>query len=494
MNTQPPIADDDSSDDLGTRVAASGPAGTPNAASGGGAAEDGTPIQEAEGPAGASAGNTHLLSSQWFSDPSLPFHDKVLLSQLLSDDRYSGPVALDDLYANAVVAVDWLETGGLIRWEEDSRVLLQVERLREAAGAAGQPEPYVLCDQEVLIYPKGIGSGKQQHLPYRIEWPGVMLAFDTRNQDSRQHGNWYLKVTGEGCVQLGAMTCYRKAGEIVQELGGVLYDQWVKRIDFALDLPDVDLKAEFLDAFRQEHFLTSSKSWNPYDGPEGCSGFTVGTMNRVKLNVYDKLRQAKKKDELYQLAMQQNRWGGRIPNAATRIEYQIRKPWLDEYGLCRADDVFRMIPAIISRLAELEKRPFFAMTNGPVDRKNKHQNRCGRLPAWVKAVATFQTLAGQPHEPLERVNRELIGGKRALQSAMGFLTSAAAKSGRCIATSADLVEFLREQIERNEVVDEDIFQKWEKKARKEGTFRESQDFRFGNRSDAKDEQEEEECF
>ena len=490
MSTSSSIPNDQQSSSGSERspVAPTGEQGAP-----GGDAGDALGDQAA-GSAGASAGNTHLLSSQW-SDVSSPLTtEKIILSLVLHPDAYSGPVVQSDSYPGAVFSIDWLETGGLVHWYETTDTLRQIERLREAAKAGNEPEPYVLGNQEVLVQPTGIGSGKQQHLSYRIEWPGVMLAFDTRNQDSRQHANFYLKIMGQACLVDGALATLAKAEEIIKELGGTLHDDWVKRIDLALDLPDVDLQEVFLPAFRETHFVASGSQWNAWDGKQGCTGFTIGTQSRCKLNVYDKLAETKKKDELYQLAMQQNRWGGRVPKSATRIEYQLRKPWLDQFCLTTTEHVLKLLPAIVARLTELEKRPFFALTAQAVDRKNKHQSRCPRLPAWIKAVRTFQDLAGEPSEPLKRVQRSRIDGRKGTLSAVGYLQSIAAQSGRCVSNASDLIEFLREQIDRNEITDADLQIKWEKKARKAGTFRESQDFPFGKRSPQTDSGESEACF
>ena len=120
--------------------------------------------------AGASPGNTHLLSSQ---GDDLPLFDTPLCEQALtSEDGYSGPLSVTDLYPSAVLAYDWLELGGLARWDQDNKTLMQLERIHEQAVELKEPLPYVLAGQELLVLPRGMGSGRQERLSIVLEWQG----------------------------------------------------------------------------------------------------------------------------------------------------------------------------------------------------------------------------------------------------------------------------------------------------------------------------------
>jgi hypothetical protein len=315
-----------------------------------------------------------------------------------------------------------------------------------------------------------------------------------KETDQRQHANFYLNIPGETCVIYGGLQCLQQARQMIEELVGELFDTWFKRLDLCLDLPGVSLTEAFLPAFRENQFVTSASRWNAWDGREGVSGFTAGSNKRLQLNVYDKLREVSRKSELYQRAMKL-RWGGTNPASATRIEHQIRKQWLDQFILIKADDVLQSLPAIVDRLTEIVQRPFFVLTAEAVDRLNKHQGRTQRLPAWLQAVATFRTLAGAAPVQLERVQRSQLSCPKAIRTALGYLTTAAANRDACVTTVHEVVEFLREMLELNDLTDADVAQSWEKKARQLGIYRSSQDFPFGSRNDQPPEpQEDHACF
>lgn len=177
--------------------------------------------------------------------------------------------------------------------------------------------------------------------------------------------------------------------------------------------------------------------------------------------------------------MLQNRWGGSLPNAATRFEYSVSNSWLSQYGIRTTAQVLEHLGSILFRLSDFESRPFFAITAGPVDRKNKHQSRVEIHPEWRRLVQTFRDRVIEPVEPLRPIDRGLINGKKACSSVIGFLTSAAAHAGVMLTGCKDLLEFLGRLLKLNEVSDEDIAAKWQKKAERAGTLKEPTEFHFG---------------
>lgn len=98
----------------------------------------------------------------------------------------------------------------------------------------------------------------------------------------------------------------------------------------------------------------------------------------VDLVIYDKRGEVvSKKSEAYQHAMRQRRWGGRLPDAATRIEYQLRRQYFNELGLNTVCDVEASLPEIVARTTRLNDHPFFVLTDRVPDRKGRP--RIGRV-------------------------------------------------------------------------------------------------------------------
>lgn len=252
--------------------------------------------------AGASPGNTHLQSSQSppheYAQQVKETENRIIRNLLLGQDGCSvstecEPTTDQLLYPGAVAAIDWLEEGGLVEWDSihGEHERFRLHDLQHQAKLKNEPVPYEIAGQTTLLYPLGIASGRQQRMTYRLEWPGVTLAFSTSATDARLHANLHLIITGEACLLQGAQTSRMLATDILTELGGMVKDFWTKRIDVCLDVPGFDLNDWLLPAFAQQHFLTNASKWNPWDGKQGCTGFTVGSRRRASLNVYDKLKQ-----------------------------------------------------------------------------------------------------------------------------------------------------------------------------------------------------------
>jgi hypothetical protein len=187
-----------------------------------------------------------------------------------------------------------------------------------------------------------------------------------------------------------------------------------------------------------------------------------------------------KNNGVYGAAMIQHRWNGKLPESAARVEYQLHRDFFQQFGgLKTATDVMARLPDVVERLIQTDERPFFKLTDAIPDRKGRHQGRVGTLPEWEAIIGLIRQLVGKPQTQLLRLNRDLIDAKRACANAIGYLTSAAAQLGVTIEGTQDLVSFLRDLLERNDIADETVKMKFDDKARRYGTWNEATEFPFG---------------
>ena len=323
----------------------------------------------------------------------------------------------------------------------------------------------------MLLYPKGMGTGKQSRLEYRLEYAGITVAASSRDKADRKLSNFYYKIPGEVCLLMGAAEARKIVQEIAASLGGVLTDEWVRRIDVCCDLADVNLREELMVAFDQGHFLSTAKQWNAWDGSRGKTGFTVGSRGRVLLNVYDKLLDTfSRHDGVYQMAMKERRWGGMIPTAATRVEYQLGGEWLRALGLKTTETVLNSLASVVAKVSGRPPHAFFCMTDRDPDSANHHQSRAGVLPTWARIIDTMQRLAGTPGPALCPLERGKATLKQSWSMARAYLVSAAAQLGHVIENLDDAKNVLGLLAERNDYSDADLFDRWSAKARKLGTL------------------------
>jgi hypothetical protein len=372
----------------------------------------------------------------------------------------------------AVAEIDWLELAGCVEWDNSREDrFFRLEQVMQAAREAKREQPYALAGHSLNVFGAGMGTGRQARLPYRVEWAGVTLGFADRPAPRRNLNNVYIKIPGRACLLLGALQARDAGHAMIADLGGKLMDEWIRRIDLCLDVTDLDLREELFPAFLEERFITTAVNWNPWMGKGGPTGFSVGRGSRASLNVYDKRFDAfNRQTEDYQLAMIDRRWGGRIPDAATRVEYEIRKSWLDEYGYRDADTVLRDLGSIVWKLCGADSRTLFRMTSEMVDREGKHQSRAESMPLWAWLMSEMVKGFGVSARSLKPIRRGAMCHKRAFGMVKGLLTGVAAQRGVPCDSLEDAVAVLRTLHEANWASDEDWRSAWEFKARKLGTL------------------------
>jgi hypothetical protein len=411
---------------------------------------------ENEIAAGGCPSNTHLQGSQ-----VIPF----------------GPL-------EATFAIDWLEIAGCILWDDATsrEQFWRLDQIQLAARETRKPQVVNIGMMEGLLHGQGMGGGQQSHLEYRFEWRDILFAISSRREPTRQLSNFYLKITGEPCLIVGAYEARKIIQEVITSLGGVIVDEWPRRIDVCLDLPGVSVTEELQPAFEQAQFLTVAKQWNSFDGREGKTGFKVGSRARLQCNVYDKLRDSMNNHNcVYHRAMIDRRWNGLIPKHATRVEYQMKRAWLSNYGGIRTvDEALSRMGDIVAKLVSHDHLPFFCLTTTKPDRANKHQSRAEVLPLWDRIVSTMIARAGDRMEELRPIKRNEITAKKAYQMVRGFLTTVASQWGYPVESLEDGIEVLKELYRRNDGIAADWELRWEAKARKAGTYDDIASFNFGS--------------
>jgi hypothetical protein len=177
--------------------------------------------------------------------------------------------------------------------------------------------------------------------------------------------------------------------------------------------------------------------------------------------VYDKIVESKR-DILKQAILQQTRWGG-MPEFASRVEFQIERAKLAQFGVDTVEDWIEKRSDVVDRLTSTWLR----LTDGPVDRK--HAYRTPIHPVWEKTREAFFGLCNAPSGLELRPLRKLeIDYSRQVRGIVGIFTGAFARVGKDI---PDNETFYRE-VEfslRDVIGDRDISAEINRKALELGT-------------------------
>ena len=111
---------------------------------------------------------------------------------------------------------------------------------------------------------------------------------------------------------------------------------------------------------------------------------------------------------LYQ-AMIDRRWGGQKPDHATRIEFQLSRACLRDFGIDSPSQFMKSIGTIVLELSF----NWFRLTAEAVDRKNNHQSRALTHPVWEEIQGAFvKCFIDAFAEPLSPIHREQVDVKR----------------------------------------------------------------------------------
>jgi hypothetical protein len=214
-------------------------------------------------------------------------------------------------------------------------------------------------------------------------------------------------------------------------------------------------------------------------------GVTTGLSAKsgsLDLIIYDKRLEVLAKaltSEAYLRAMIQNRWGGRLPDCATRIEYQIQRERFADPAMRTVEGALKHLPSLVAELTRFDEHPFFLLTDRVPDRAGRHQNRANALPSWERAIQHFRALVGEPGRKLQKPQPGMMNAKLAVSRAMGAVCCAAAQLEMYIGDREGLLEVFRMLLDRNEIRDDTIHLKWEELALRAGNLEKVSKFEYG---------------
>jgi hypothetical protein len=125
--------------------------------------------------------------------------------------------------------------------------------------------------------------------------------------------------------------------------------------------------------------------WRGVPGTESSTGFDVGT--DTKLRVYDKLVEVGS-DPTKAAVMIERRWGGAVPECATRVEFQLRRDSLKEnWQVTSVEDLFQKAHAIVEWLTQ----KWFRLSE-EFDRENRNHDSAVTCDLWANVQAAFSSV------------------------------------------------------------------------------------------------------
>ena len=296
------------------------------------------------------------------------------------------------------------------------------------------------------------GSGRWS---WRILCQGIEL-WIAHNRASESTTSIRVTVRGRECLLFGFDPILAGIRQILAHLGAIIRREVLTRVDLCLDIPGLSM-APFLSAYREKRYITRARSMGTdetiSDGGTGSAPtLRFGRRNALQVRIYDKLAEmrAHGHEDLLPVMMA-NRWGGRRPLSAVRVEFQLRSQALRDRGIQSVQDYLRLRADLLRYLTF----DWLRMAAKKVNRMNS--SRAMLDPIWADIVDGFQNWAGQPADlPLTRATAPLGNPRRLIKQAIGLVLTVLVRTGQTPQTIDEFVAGFSDLVHTQVTSDQDL--------------------------------------
>jgi len=320
--------------------------------------------------------------------------------------------------------LDWLAYSFGVRWHDlrHARLMDLLDETKAKLQTSDDADGLcVLPDLgEVVLSRTGYrwGGTRGQLLDFKLRIDGIEVGLARRPGCHPNNANVVVKQTGRDCLLWGGREKYELMRQAIECLGCRIEWEKLSRVDLAIDLVGMPIETLQLP-YENNQFITRCRSTNAFHNrvTETRSGFFAGRAP-CYLTVYDKLHEVKKKQSIeYSIGMMDRRWGGEMPTAASRVEWQLHRTKLREFGVSTPKDFFDRQSAIYRKLMT----GGFRLTNEVVDRVNNNQQRCTVLSVWQEITEAGASIFASESVDLTPLDRSKVKALTALRTARGHL-------------------------------------------------------------------------
>ncbi|GHV23141.1 hypothetical protein AGMMS49959_15360 [Planctomycetales bacterium] len=338
-----------------------------------------------------------------------------------------------------------------------------------------QTLPVLFTDShEFRVAPHGMNLANSRFSNYRfvLHEVGIRYLLKGTPEPNGASGNVFVMIGSKPLMKWGIEICVKIARSALEEMGGAIGEIKVSRVDLCVDLAGVDVE-RFQDVFAGGGYVCRARRNNEYevrdfnpDTHEDFSahkyghrktGVTLGKSN-VVVRIYDKLREARNDEEKMEL-LQQNRFGGVMPEKATRVEFELKREALRNlmtknlFGICTLDEYLTNRSSIIRYLTTNWLRVyghFFDRTH--TDRLTEKDY----LPEWREAVRAFREIDAGKVEQMRAEKKASVPEHRRLKDQIiGCATSIVAQSRRDYEYVEEFLDDFFTQIKAHALLDRD---------------------------------------
>jgi len=351
---------------------------------------------------------------------------------------------------NGCGGADWLGVSCFVDWdlERFKWNITELEKLKRKnqvakGGVSAADDGMFWCEEakkRFRVHRTGVrhtgGDEGGVYFDFNIECDGVQYHLTRRPTSAGIQPNVYVKVGSCPLMEHGHARMWWHAVGMLKCLGATIDRAILSRIDLCADLAGVDV-APYVRSMEKAHVIRKALKWRPYYyGVDGTTGFECGS--ELKLRVYDKLQETEH-DPIKRELLTRLRWGGALPEAATRVEFRVGRNTMREHSIGYIEDAFDKLPQLTRWLTH----DWFRMVGG-FDRRNRHHDRAWTHKRWREVQDRFAWVGQGGGELVKRTSRP--DPEKLLLAVWGNLSSAACLEGRLIQDREALAEYIAEKV------------------------------------------------
>jgi hypothetical protein len=285
----------------------------------------------------------------------------------------------------------------------------------------------LLTHVPLRVYRSGITRGQNgTHYPFKIRYCGIVIGLGDWNASERAFDNVYICLKGRECLLLNGWRAYDEVCELIRLLSGKVIRERLSRADICLDIANL-AASELQQVVERRQFVTRMKCVTPYvelvSGKH--TGFSAGKSPQ-RLICYDKVNELMGgSDQLYVRAWADKRHGGEIPEVAARVEVQLRRRYLKQFGIDSPSDFKQNASGLFTRFLDEQLR----LVDRRIKPGTRNQGRAKTLPAWADLQEVALPIFGNDVRQLVRVDRSRVDPRQLIKQAAGCLRTALLQRG-----------------------------------------------------------------
>jgi hypothetical protein len=217
------------------------------------------------------------------------------------------------------------------------------------------------------------------------EWNGCRLYVVNRQAESASMLAVFVQIGSLALMTRGHKAVWEDCRRMLAAIGFRVSRHVISRADVCVDLPGVDV-TEFTRPALNGHEITRAKRGTLHFGETASDHETLYRGGqRVMMRIYDK-RKETRFDPAKEAVLIEKRWGGELPEAATRVEFQLGRELLKErWEIHTFDDLEAKGPQLVTWLTT----QWYRLAECVVDRENRNHSRASTAAVWQRVCEAF---------------------------------------------------------------------------------------------------------